>query len=51
MSKGNPRVYTRLSRETFEQLQNLAKERDIDVSTLLREAINVYLSTCKAENA
>ena len=51
MSKGNPRVQARLSKETYEQCIFLANELKIDVSELVRRAIDQYLSTAQSENA
>ena len=39
----NKHMYTRVTVEQFEALQELAEERDISVSTLVRHAITNYL--------
>lgn len=51
MSKGNPRVHARLPKETYEQVVFTANELKIDVSELIRRALDKYLPTALSENA
>ena len=50
MSKGNPRVYARVPKETYEQVISVANELKIDVSELIKRALNAYLPTAVSKN-
>lgn len=43
MSRGNPSVQVRLTKEQVERLRKLAEERKISLSDLIREALRAYL--------
>ena len=43
MSKGNPIIHARVTPDQLERLKAIAKERNIDLSTLIKQAIQAYL--------
>lgn len=50
MSKGTPRRTVRIDDELWEDAQLVAKQRDEDLSDIIRQALRRYINTYGEEN-